>query len=200
MNSNLLKVAAGIVRKNIKLLTLSTMDKFFEAVSDDIAEIGSDYYDEALLEISGTISKLLEDAGINWIALVKRIPEGAFGAHYENVKSIMIPSNVTSLSAWAFYGSDFTEITFAGQLEYVGMDALNARLLSKVKFLKPIKHCKFEVEPFGDAANTLSEIDVLDSKEDIKKMDLIKYIYSPKVTIKCIDGDLIYINGKLQGE
>lgn len=200
MDNNLLKVAADIVRKNIKLLTLSTIDRFFEAVTDDISEIGSDYDEEDLLEIRGTISKLLEDAGINWIALVECIPDGAFGAHYEDVKSIMIPSNVTSLSGWAFYGSDFTEITFAGQLDYVGIYALDARLLRKIKFLKSIKQCEFRAEPFGDTANSLSEIDVLDSKEDIKKMDFIDYLHSPKVTIKCTDGDLIYINGELQGE
>ena len=200
MNNNLLKVAADIIRKNSKLLTRSTIDRFFVAVTDDISEIGSDYYEEDLLEIRGTISKLLEDAGINWIALVECIPEGAFGAHYEDVKSIMMPSNVISLAGWAFYGSDFTEITFAGQLEYIGMGALDARLLRKIKFLKSIKQCEFRAEPFGDTANSLSEIDVLDSKEDIKKMSFIDYLYSPKVTIKCTDGDLIYINGELQGE
>lgn len=108
MDNNLLKVAADIIRKNIKLLHRSTIDRFFDAVTDDIEILGSDYYEEEILEISGTISKLLEDAGINWIALVKCIPQGAFGAHYEDVKSIMIPSNVTSLDGWAFYGSDFT--------------------------------------------------------------------------------------------
>ena len=112
----------------------------------------------------------------------------------------MIPSNVTSLAGWAFYGSDFTEITFAGQLEYVGREALNARLLRKIKFLKSIKQCEFGAELFGDTANVLSEIDVIDSKEDIKNMNLIDYLYSPEVTIKCTDGDLIYINGELQGE
>ena len=200
MNNNLLKVAADTIRKNSKLLTRSTIDEFFNAVADDIEILRLNYYEEEILEISGTISKLLEDAGINWIALVECIPQGAFGAHYRNVKSIMMPSNVTSLAGWAFYGSDFTEITFAGQLEYVGRSALDARLLRKVKFLKSIKQCEFRAESFGDTANSLSEIDVLDSKEDIKKMDFIDYLHSPKVTIKCTDGDLIYINGELQGE
>ena len=59
MNNDLLKVAAGIVRKNIKLLNRSTIDEFFDAVTDDIEILGSDYYEEEILEISGTISKLL---------------------------------------------------------------------------------------------------------------------------------------------
>ena len=194
--------AASIIRTNKEFLSATTMDKFFQKVAETIehyAENGFDeYYEEDLVEISGAVSKLLDNAGIRWLNYVTILTPGAFGYFYEDMKTLKIPPNVSVLDPDILWGSRIEEIIVEGKIKRLWGGSLRGNYLRVVTFNQPLKSAIINKDLFGDT-ETLTDIYVQDTIEDMKNIGL--YIeYSPEVIIHCRDGNLIYRNGKIEEE
>ena len=194
--------AASIIRANKEYLSATTMDKFFQKVAETIehyAENGFDeYYEEDLVEISGAVSKLLDNAGIKWLNYVTILPPGAFGYFYEDMTFLRIPSNVSVLDPDVLWGSSIEEILVEGKIKRVWGGSLRGNYLRVVTFKQPLKPAIINKDLFGDT-DTLTDIYVQDTMEDMKNIGLI-IDYSPEVVVHCKDGNLIYRKGKIEEE
>jgi hypothetical protein len=103
-NNPNVQYAVSLIRENSQYLSHNTMDDFFINIEQRIRrEHNRDISDTDMLDIHGAVCKLLEDAGIQWIKLVKRLPIMAFV--YSDSLSVTLPNNIKVIDNNAFEGS-----------------------------------------------------------------------------------------------
>ena len=108
-NNPNVQYAVNLIRANSQYLSHITMDDFFINIERCIRrENNRDISDADMIEINGAVCKLLEDAGIQWIKLVKRLPMMAFV--YSDSLSVTLPNNIKVIDNSAFAGSTIESI------------------------------------------------------------------------------------------
>lgn len=108
-NNPNVQYAVSLIRANRQYLSNTTMDDFFINIERCIRrENNRDISDADMIEINGAVCQLLEDAGIQWLKLVRRLPMMAFVN--SDALSITLPNNIKLIDNCVFTGSTIESI------------------------------------------------------------------------------------------